>query len=71
MIIRRITAIVLPCGAAFALARFAPHIASQYRSLIIISCIAYVCAQLLTLIDPDFSERFNIAAELMNLRKRS
>jgi hypothetical protein len=62
--LRRILAFSLPSVAAFIVAKYMPHLPSPYRNLIIVTCIAYAGVQLLSLIDPDFSERVGLAGKV-------
>lgn len=64
-IIRRTLAIALPCVAALIVANFMPYLSSQYRNLIIFTCIGYAGVQVLTLIDPEFSGRLDTASKIM------
>jgi hypothetical protein len=68
--IRRLLAIALPSVTAFVFAKFVPELASPYRSLIIVTCIAYAGVQVLSLIDPDFSARVDLATKLAGMVKR-
>jgi hypothetical protein len=59
---RRIAAICIPWAIVGIVAAFTPHTLSAYRNLIIVTCVGYSAVQLLSLIDPDFSERIDLAS---------
>lgn len=62
---RRVLAIILPCVAAFIVANYMSHLSSQYRNLIVLTCIGYAGIQVLSLIDPEFSGRIDVAGKLV------
>lgn len=64
-VMRRVLAIILPCVAAFIVANYMSHLSSQYRNLIVLTCIGYAGIQVLSLIDPEFSGRIDVAGKLV------